>query len=173
MLEQHLVSVWTAMTRLNQCHEKYQGEDEGWNVILNLFRAWKWIVRICPKWMMPRKFGIKWCSSVVCWAELSGNPWTMCAQGFCPQPSVFVFCVAQILLWQCPTCKGVSDVFTVLGWRNLFMAFPALCCLKKCSSFEMSCSSCSKAPISSPSNFLHLIETHVFFTYAFSSLKSL
>ena len=42
------------------------------------------------------------------------------------------------------------------------MAFLALCCLKKCSGFEMSCSSCSEVPTSSPSNFLHLCETHVF-----------
>lgn len=93
---------------------------------------------------------------------LRGNLWTVCAQGFCTQPSMFVFCAAQSLLWQCPTCKRISDISTILGWRNLFMAFLALCCLKKWFGFEMSCLFCSKAPISSPSNFLHLIETHVF-----------
>lgn len=42
------------------------------------------------------------------------------------------------------------------------MAFLALCCLKKCSGFEMSRSSSSEVPTSSPSNFLHLTETPVF-----------
>lgn len=42
------------------------------------------------------------------------------------------------------------------------MAFLALHCLKKCFGFEMSCSSRSEMPTSSPSSFLHLIEAYVF-----------
>lgn len=52
-------------------------EDEKYS---NLFRAQRRMVRTGPKWVMARKFGVKWCSLVACCAKLLEGTGSLCVR---------------------------------------------------------------------------------------------